>query len=127
MSHFKPTNYNSASPYFMVEDAETWITLLQGIFDAKVCRRYDKPDGKIMHLELQIDDSIIMLSEATPQFPANKYWMHVYVPDVATTFKKAIDLGCEVVAPPETKANDPDKRATFKDFAGHYWSVATQN
>lgn len=43
----------------MVDDAERMINLLADIFDAKVQRRYDKPDGKIMHLELRIDDPVI--------------------------------------------------------------------
>lgn len=127
MRIFKPDNYNSVSPYFMVDDASRMVKLLTDIFDAKVCRRYDKPNGKIMHVELQIDDSIIMLSDATAQYPANKYWMHVYVPDVDDTFKKAIKSGCEMVDEPHTKENDPDKRGTFRDFAGNMWSVATQN
>ncbi len=127
MNIFKPTSYNSVSPYFMVDDANRMVKLLTDIFDAKIRRRYDKPDGKIMHIELQIDDSIIMLSDSTDQYPANKYWMHVYVPNVDDTFKKAIKLGCEIVDEPQIKENDPDKRGTFKDFAGNMWSVATQN
>lgn len=127
MKDFKPNDYNSVSPYFMVEDAQRLVKLLADIFGAKTLRRYDKPDGKIMHIEVQIDDSILMMSDATPQYPANKYWMHVYVPDVDETFKKAITLGCEMVDEPKTKENDPDRRGTFKDFAGNMWSVATQN
>jgi PhnB protein len=127
MKNFKPNNYNSVSPYFMVDNANRMIQLLTDIFDAKILRRYDKPDGKIMHIELQIDDSIIMLSDSTPQYPANKYWMHIYVPNVDETFNKAIELGCEIVETPHTKDKDPDKRGTFKDFAGNMWSVATQN
>lgn len=126
MNIFKPNNYNSVSPYFMVDDANRMVKLLTDIFDAKIHRRYDKPDGKIMHMELQIDDSIIMLSDSTDQYPANKYWMHVYVPNVDDTFEKAIKLGCEIVDEPQIKDKDPDKRGTFKDFAGNMWSVATQ-
>jgi PhnB protein len=126
MNNFKPNNYNSVSPYFMVDNANKLIELLIEIFDAKIHRRYDKPDGKIMHIEVQIDDSIIMLSDSTTQYPANKYWMHVYVPNVDETFEKAIKLGCEIVDKPQAKDNDPDKRGTFKDFAGNMWSIATQ-
>ena len=111
----------------MVDDASRMVKLLTDIFDAKIRRRYDKPDGKIMHIELQIDDSIIMLSDSTAQYPANQYWMHVYVPNVDDTFEKAIKSGCEIVDEPQVKENDPDKRGTFKDLAGNMWSVATQN
>jgi PhnB protein len=52
--------------------------------------------------------------------------IHVYVPDVDQTFQKAVDAGCEIVEMPKKKEEDPDKRATFKDFAGNLWSVGTQ-
>jgi len=102
------------------------VRLLTDLFNAKVLRKYDKPDGKIMHIEIQIDDSVIMLADSTPQYPANKYWMHVYVSNVDESFRKAIELGCESVEEPQIKENDPDKRGTFKDFEGNMWSVATQ-
>lgn len=127
MTKFKPANYNSVSPYFMVDNATEMIEFLTALFDAKVLRRYDNPDGKIMHIEVQIDDSVMMMSDATPQYPATHYWMHVYVPDVDTIFRRAVELGCEIVAMPDTKDHDPDRRGTFKDFAGNMWSVATQN
>jgi len=126
MSTFKPKNYNSVSPYFMVDDASRMIDLLINLFDGEVLRKYDKPDGKIMHVEVLIDDSVIMMSDATPDYPAITYWMHVYVPDVDTVFQKAIDLGCESIEAPQNKARDPDKRGTFRDFAGNMWSIATQ-
>ena len=41
-------------------------------------------------------------------------------------FEKAISAGCEIVEPPKQREGDPDRRATFKDFAGNMWSVGTQ-
>lgn len=127
MTQFKPANYNAVSPYLMVDDATRLIELLTALFGAKVLRRYDKPDGKIMHIEIQIDDSVIMMSDSTSRYPPTYYWMHVYVPDVDATFRRAVELGCEIVDMPDTKDNDPDRRGTFKDFAGNRWSVATQH
>jgi PhnB protein len=60
---FKPTNYNSVSPYFIVIGAQKFIDLMQVIFDAKELGRYDMPDGTIMHAEIQIDDTVIMLGD----------------------------------------------------------------
>lgn len=127
MTQFKPANYNAVSPYLMVDDVTRLTELLTALFGAKVLRRYDKPDGKIMHIEIQIDDSVIMMSDSTSQYPPTYYWMHVYVPDVDATFRRAVELGCEIVDMPDTKDNDPDRRGTFKDFAGNRWSVATQH
>lgn len=123
---FKPKGYNSVSSYFILYEAQQFIYLMKAIFDAKELRRYEKPDGSIMHAELHIDDSVIMLGSASEQYPPVTFWMHVYVPNVDDTFKKAIKLGCEIIDEPQIKENDPDKRGTFKDFAGNMWSVSTQ-
>ncbi len=123
---FKPNGYNSASPYFIVDEAQKLIDFLVYVFDAKQLRRYDRNDGSIMHAEIKIDDSVIMLSNATKEYPAMRLVMHVYVPNVDEIFEKAISAGCEIIDKPKTREGDPDKRGAFKDFAGNIWSVATQ-
>jgi PhnB protein len=123
---FKPANYNSVSPYFIVDGAQRFIDLMQVIFDAKELRRFDRPDGSIMHAEIRIDDSVIMLGEASDKYPPVPIVMHVYVPNVDEVFNKAILAGCEVIEQPKQSEGDPDKRATFKDFSGNMWSVGTQ-
>ena len=123
---FKPIGYNSVSPYFIVNGAQKLIDLLKSIFAAKELRRYENPDGTIMHAELKIDDSVVMLSDATQKFPPITLVMHVYVPNVDELFDKAIKAGCEIVEKPKENEGDPDRRATFKDFAGNMWSIGTQ-
>ena len=123
---FKPTGYNSVSPYFIVNGGQKFINLIKEIFDAEELRRYDMPDGSIMHAEIQIDDSVIMIGDSSEKFPPVQIVIHVYVPNVDETFKKAVDAGCEIVEQPKEREGDPDRRATFKDFAGNIWSVGTQ-
>jgi PhnB protein len=124
--NFKPDGYNSLSPYFIVDDCRKMIELLTGIFNAQVLRKYENPDGSIMHVELKIDDSVIMLSDSSETYPANYLLIHVYVPDVKKTFKKAISLGCQAVEEPVIKEGDPDIRGSFKDFQGNTWAIGTQ-
>jgi PhnB protein len=123
---FKPAGYNSVSPYFIVNGAQKLIDLLKSIFDAKELRRYNMPDGTIMHAEIQIDDSVIMLADSSEKYPPVSIVMHVYVPDADKTFERAIEAGCEGVEKPRQQDNDPDKRGTFRDFAGNMWSIGTQ-
>jgi uncharacterized glyoxalase superfamily protein PhnB len=123
---FKPSGYNSVSPYFIVKGAQQFISLMKEVFDAKELRRYDNPDGTIMHAEMGIDDSVIMLGDASDKFPAVPIVMHVYVPNVDEVFQKAVNAGCQVVEEPKEREGDPDRRATFKDFGGNMWSVGTQ-
>ncbi|MBK8504305.1 MAG: VOC family protein [Saprospiraceae bacterium] len=123
---FKPTGYNSVSPYFIIDGAQQFIDLMKAIFDAKELRRYDLPDGSIMHAEVQIDDSVVMLGDSSDRFPPVALVLHVYVTNVDEVFKKAIDSGCEIIEQPKERDGEPDRRATFRDFAGNMWSVGTQ-
>ncbi|MCF1713284.1 hypothetical protein L0U88_01420 [Flavihumibacter sp. RY-1] len=97
---FKPANYNSVSPYFIIQDAHKFIEFLKAVFDSKELRRYDNPDGSIMHAEFQIDDSVIMLGSSSEKFKPIELVMHVYVPNVDETFAKAIQAGCESIQEP---------------------------
>ncbi len=123
---FKPEGYTSVSPYFIVNGAQKFIDLMKTIFNATELRCYNRPDGTIMHAEIQIDDSVIMVGDSSGQFPGVSLVMHVYVPDVNETFDRAIKADCEIVELPKEGEGDPDRRATFKDFAGNIWSVGTQ-
>lgn len=125
-NEFKPSGYNSVSPYFIVNGAQRLVDLLKAIFGATELRRYDMPDGTIMHAEIRIDDSVIMLGDSSEKFPPVSLVMHVYVPNVDETFERAIKAGCEIVERPKEREGDPDRRATFKDFAGNLWSIGTQ-
>lgn len=124
--NYKPKEYNSVSPYLVVENAQKLIDLLINIFDATVTRQYDNPDGSIMQVEIKIDDSIIMISDATENYKAFKSLLHVYVPDSKLTYNKAITLGCEGIEEPVHKENDPDLRGQFKDYNGNTWAIGTQ-
>lgn len=124
---YKPDGYNSVSPYLIVDGAHKLIDLLKIVFNAKELRRYDLPDGKIMHSEIRIDDSVIMLADSSDRYPPNNTLLHLYVPDVHTAFNKVVEAGFEIIERPNNKDNDPDTRGTLKDFQGNSWSVSTQN
>ena len=124
---YKPRNYNSLSPYLIVDEAEKLVKLLEVIFEAKILRGFNHPDGCISHTELLIDDSVLMISSSTELYPAHATMLHLYVPDVHQTFRKAIENGCKLIDEPETKQDDPDTRGSFYDFAGNYWSISSQN
>lgn len=123
---YKPAGYNSVSPYFVIRDAERFIELLETVFGAKGLRRYHRPDGSIMHAEMKIDDSVIMVGGANETYKQSPLMIHVYVDDVDAVFQKALDAGCETVEAPKQREGDPDRRGSFLDFAGNFWSIGTQ-
>lgn len=123
---FKPSGYNAVSPYLVVGGAQRMIDFLKAAFGATELRRYDNADGTIMHAEVKIDDSVVMMGDASARFPANKLLIHVYVADVDAVFRKALAAGATVDQEPQQKPGDPDRRGSFKDFAGNIWAVGTQ-
>ena len=126
MTAYKPSGYNSVSPYLIVNGAEKMIALLEKIFAIERLRRYDDADGSILHAEVRLDDSVIMLADANDAWPQNQSLIHVYVADVDAVIRKAVEAGCEGVDVPKEREGDPDRRGGFRDFAGNYWSVSTQ-
>jgi len=126
MTTYKPDNYNSLSPYLIVDEAQKLVDLLKVIFKATELRRFEHDNGTIAHIELKLDDTIIMISNSTEIYPANKTMLHIYVPNVFKTFSLAVQNGCEIIERPINKAGDPDTRGSFYDCSGNYWSVSTQ-
>ena len=124
--NWKPESYSSVSPYLVVSDARKVIAFAKAVFGATELRRYDLPGGSIMHAEIRIDDSVIMLGDGGPEFPPFPSLIHVYVDDVDRVYQRAIDAGATPVEAPRTKEGDPDKRGSVKDPCGNTWSIATQ-
>jgi uncharacterized glyoxalase superfamily protein PhnB len=124
--HWKPTDYTSVSPYLMLRDAQDVIDFLTQVFGATALRRFDMPDGTVMHAELRIDDSVIMLADSSDAYPAFPVWLHVYVRDVDATYRRALELGAESVQEPRQREGDPDRRGGVKDPAGNTWWISTQ-
>jgi PhnB protein len=65
----KPEGYSSVSPYLVIEGAQQVIDFLKEAFGATELRRYDMPDGSILHAEVRIDDTVIMMGEAARERP----------------------------------------------------------
>ncbi len=125
MSSFKPEGYASLSPYLIVDHAQELVDQLKGLFNATELRRFDRPDGTIAHVELMLDDTVLMLSQSTDEFPSYTAVLHMYVADARKTYAKAIELGFNPLQEPMHHEDDPDIRGAFLDCCGNHWSVGT--
>lgn len=123
---YKPAGYSTVSAYLMTHDAQKVIDLLNKVFDVTELRRFAAPDGRIGHAELKIGDTVVMFADGGPGYPAFPAWLHVYVPDVDATYKKALAAGAPSVQEPVRKEGDPDRRGGFKDPSGNTWWISTQ-
>jgi PhnB protein len=122
----KPSGYSTVSPYLIAVGAQAVIDFLKQVFGAEQLRRYDLPDGSIMHAEVRIGDTVVMLGDAGENWPAVPAHLHVYVDDVDATYRRALEAGGLSVQPPERKGQDPDRRGGVTDPAGNTWWIATQ-
>lgn len=122
---YKPQGHASVAVYIMADGAQRVIDFLKQTFDAEELRRSDRADGSIAHAEVRIDDTVVMIADGGDQFPAFPVWLHVYVPDVDATYKRALAAGGMSVQEP-IQVGDPDRRGGVKDPAGNTWWIATQ-
>lgn len=124
--HWKPEGYPSISPYLVVEDAEAVLTFMKEAFDATDLRRYDMPDGSIMHAEVRIGDGVVMIGQAGGDWPPLAQMIHLYVEDVDAAYEKALEAGGVPLQEPTRKDGDPDRRGGIRDPGGNSWWISTQ-
>ena len=122
---YKPHGYNSVSPYLVVDGANATIDFLKNVFGAVELHRLPTPAGKIMHAEVRIDDTVVMIADGAEGWPPVPSHVHVYVSDVDATFRRALEAGAVAVQPP-LKKEDEDKRGGVKDAGGTTWWIATK-
>lgn len=124
MNH-KPDGYTSVSPYLIVEGADATIAFLKQAFDAVELRRFPDEQGRLMHSEVRIADTVVMIADSAPSWPAIPSYVHVYVEDVDATYRRALAAGATPVQEPVRKG-DEDKRGGVKDAGGTTWWIATR-
>ena len=119
-----PDGYHTVTPYLIVTGAGDLIAFTEAAFGATERSRNAGPDGLIMHAEVQIGDSVLMLSDASAAFPAMTAMLHLYVEDCDASYRQALAAGAESVREP---ADQPygDRSAGVKDRWGNQWWLAT--
>lgn len=121
----KPPEYSTVSPYLIVDGAQRTIEFLVQFFDAEELRRFPASDGKLLHAEVRIDDTVVMLADGNAEWPPVAANVHVYVPDVDATYERALEAGAESLQEP-IQMEDEDKRGGVRDAGGTTWWIATR-
>ncbi|MGH9314289.1 MAG: VOC family protein [Vicinamibacterales bacterium] len=127
-----PEGYHSVTPYLVVDGASDAIDFYRRAFGATERVRMPAPDGKVGHAEIQIGDSVVMLSDPFPEMgstaPAGTggapFGLMLYVPDVDALFKQAVEAGATVTMPLENQFWG-DRYGKVRDPFGHQWHLAT--
>jgi uncharacterized glyoxalase superfamily protein PhnB len=120
-----PDGYHTVTPYLIARDAAKTIEFAKKAFGAEYAFEPMKsPNGKIMHAELKIGDSHVMISDATEQHPAMPCMLHLYVPDVDAVHKRAVSAGGTALTEPADQFYG-DRSGGVKDPSGNVWYIAT--
>ncbi|MFI5134534.1 MAG: VOC family protein [Chitinophagales bacterium] len=119
-----PEGYHTLTTFIAAAGAAHLIDFLKKSFDAKENSIHKTPDGTILHAELLIGDSRLMLSDATTQFPALPAMIYMYTEDVDAVYEKAMAAGGVSLREP-TDEFYGDRSAGIKDPSGNQWWMAT--
>ena len=128
-----PEGYQTLSPSLIVDPASEAIDYYKRAFGATERGVMPGPDGKIAHAELQIGDSVLMLSDPFPmqnakspkEIGGTSVAIFMYVKDVDAVYKKAIETGGTSTMEPDDMFWG-DRFASLIDPFGHAWAIATR-
>ena len=119
-----PKGYHTVTPVLTVHGAADLIEFLKLAFDAQETYRLPGPDGKVMHAEVKIGDSMVMVGEATDQCKPMPATIALYVEDADAWYKRALQAGATSVREPSDQFYG-DRSAGVKDSAGNHWWIHT--
>ena len=126
-----PEGYHSITPYLVCKGAAKAIEYYTQVFGAQETMRMPGPEGRIMHAEIKVGDSTVMLSDENPErgavAPSGKgrsQSLMLYTENVDTLFKRAIDFGAKSIQEP-TDMFWGDRMGNLEDPFGHQWAIAT--
>jgi len=120
-----PEGYHTVTPYLVVRGAAKTMDFAKKAFGAEVIGEpLKRPDGAIMHAELKIGDSRLMMSDADERHPPMPSMLHLYVPNVDTTYQRAVAAGGTSVMEPMDQFYG-DRSGGVKDPAGNHWFIGT--
>jgi PhnB protein len=127
-----PAEYGSVTPYLVCRDTKRAIEFYRKAFGAKVKLKMDSPSGGVMHAEISIGDSIVMLGDEMPAMGATApetvggtaSGIMIYTENADRMYARAIAAGARSEMAPQ-KMFWGDRYCKLVDPFGHQWAIAT--
>jgi PhnB protein len=116
--------FHTVTPYLFAAEAPRLIEFISKAFQGQVTYRKERPDGTIMHAEMRIGDSMLMLADGTSEFRPMPTSIYLYVPDCNTVYRRALDAGGISVFEVATLPSG-ERYGGVKDPCGNIWWIAT--
>lgn len=118
-----PKGYHSVTPVLNLADANAFIAFTKKAFGGKVRSQMPGPEGKLMHCEIEVGDSVVMVSDAVRD-PVRTGSLFLYTENVDKAFSKALKAGAKSLMEPEDMFWG-DRFARIEDPQGNTWGIAT--
>lgn len=118
-----PNGHQRVMPYFLVPDSTAFITFLEKVFGAKKREVHHGPDGRLMHGEYTIGDSVLMFGESSEQWKASSSMNYLYVADTDATHNACLAARCKELYAPRDE-NYGVRSAGVQDPWGNTWWLA---
>ncbi len=128
-----PDGFRTITPHLVVLGAAEAIAFYKKAFGAEEVETMAGPDGKLMHAEIKIGDSMVMLADempgmeyfmAPPSLKGTTIGVCLYVEDADAVFQQAVEAGAKV-AMPMMDAFWGDRYGKITDPFGHVWEIVT--
>jgi len=116
--------FHTITPYLIVQNAPRLIEFLASAFGGELISRKDRPDGSVMHAEMRIGNSMLMLAECTPDYAAMPTAIYLYVQDCDAVYRKALTAGGISISEVSDMPYG-ERHGGIKDPCGNIWWVAT--
>ena len=118
-----PEGYRTITPQAIVADPDRMITFITDVLGGELVERHEH-DGLVMHAEIRIGDSLLMMGGATDEFPPFPSMISVYVDDVDKTYELALEHGARSLREPQDQFYG-DRSAGVVDTQGNTYWLAT--
>jgi PhnB protein len=119
-----PEGFHAVTPYLVVQGVPKLLDFLKQAFDAQEIMRMPRPDGAIMHAEVRIGDSAVMMGEAMGEHKPMPGSIYLYVADADAAYKRALQAGASSTMEPADQFWG-DRGAGVVDPVGNHWWIAT--
>ena len=119
-----PEGYHTVTPYLVVDNAKGLMEFLRNAFNANIRAVMDRDDGRVMHAEVSIGDSILMISDTMEGMQAQTAMLYLYLDDVDSVFQKALQAKGTSVREPKDEFYG-DRSGAVRDEWGNMWWIAT--
>jgi uncharacterized glyoxalase superfamily protein PhnB len=120
-----PERYHTVTPYLLVDGVADLVVFLVQAFGGREVCRLDRDDGSVMHVEVELGDSIVMMGEPTSQFEAMPAALYLYVEDCDAVYQQAVRAGAFSLMEPTTMYHAGERYGGVRDPSGNIWWIAT--